>query len=119
MIRCRLPGGVCDSKQWLQMDRISDEHGNGTFKLTTRQTFQFHGIVKGHLKPAMQAINRSMMDTIAACGDVSAYNWFRARRKILIAWLRSKCAVHGQPSAIAYSRSGVRVLEEPLRTLAT
>jgi sulfite reductase (NADPH) hemoprotein beta-component len=53
------------------MDRISDEHGNGTFKLTTRQTFQFHGIIKSHLKPAMQSINKSMMDTIAACGDVS------------------------------------------------
>jgi sulfite reductase (NADPH) hemoprotein beta-component len=53
------------------MDRISDEHGNSTFKLTTRQTFQFHGIIKKHLKPAMQAINKSMMDTIAACGDVS------------------------------------------------
>lgn len=71
MIRCRLPGGVCTPKQWEQMDRISDEHGNSTFKLTTRQTFQFHGIIKKHLKPAMQAINKSMMDTIAACGDVS------------------------------------------------
>nr|XP_031861655.1 sulfite reductase (NADPH) hemoprotein, beta-component [Kwoniella shandongensis]KAA5528727.1 sulfite reductase (NADPH) hemoprotein, beta-component [Kwoniella shandongensis] len=71
MIRVRMPGGVCDSKQWLAMDHISDEHGNGTFKLTTRQTFQFHGIVKAHLKKAMQAINRSLLDTIAACGDVN------------------------------------------------
>ncbi|WVR07565.1 sulfite reductase (NADPH) hemoprotein, beta-component [Kwoniella sp. DSM 27419] len=71
MIRVRLPAGVCSADQWLHMDRISDEHGNGTFKLTTRQTFQFHGIVKAHLKPAMQAINRSLLDTIAACGDVN------------------------------------------------
>ncbi|RSH82655.1 uncharacterized protein EHS24_007649 [Apiotrichum porosum] len=71
MIRVRMPGGVCTPEQWLHMHRIADEHGNGTFKLTTRQTFQFHGIVKKHLKPAMQAINRSLLDTIAACGDVN------------------------------------------------
>jgi sulfite reductase (NADPH) hemoprotein beta-component len=71
MIRCRMPGGVCKPEQWLAIDDISDEHGNGTFKLTTRQTFQFHGIIKKHLKPAMQAINRTLLDTIAACGDVN------------------------------------------------
>lgn len=71
MIRCRLPGGVSTAKQWIQMDDISNELGNETMKLTTRQTFQFHGIVKGKLKPAMQAINRALMTTIAACGDVN------------------------------------------------
>ncbi|KAF2009911.1 thiamine diphosphate-binding protein [Aaosphaeria arxii CBS 175.79] len=71
MIRCRLPGGVATPKQWLQMDEISSTLGNETMKLTTRQTFQFHGIVKGKLKPAMQAINKSLMTTIAACGDVN------------------------------------------------
>jgi sulfite reductase (NADPH) hemoprotein beta-component len=71
MIRCRMPGGVCKPEQWLAIDQISDEHGNGTFKLTTRQTFQFHGIIKKHLKPAMQAINKTLLDTIAACGDVN------------------------------------------------
>ena len=71
MIRCRLPGGIATPKQWVQMDDISTELGNETMKLTTRQTFQFHGVVKGKLKPAMQAINRSLMTTIAACGDVN------------------------------------------------
>ncbi|KAK0627791.1 hypothetical protein B0T14DRAFT_513355 [Immersiella caudata] len=71
MIRCRLPGGVSTPKQWIQMDDISNELGNETMKLTTRQTFQFHGIVKAKLKPAMQAINRALMTTIAACGDVN------------------------------------------------
>jgi sulfite reductase (NADPH) hemoprotein beta-component len=71
MIRCRLPGGVSTAKQWIQMDDIANELGNETMKLTTRQTFQFHGVVKGKLKPAMQAINRSLMTTIAACGDVN------------------------------------------------
>lgn len=71
MIRCRLPSGVSTAKQWVQMDDIANTLGNETMKLTTRQTFQFHGIVKGKLKPAMQAINRSLMTTIAACGDVN------------------------------------------------
>ncbi|KAF8327148.1 sulfite reductase subunit beta [Cantharellus anzutake] len=71
MIRVRMPGGVCRPDQWLAMDRIADERGNGTFKLTTRQTFQFHGVIKRHLKPAIQAINKSLLDTIAACGDVN------------------------------------------------
>ncbi|KAF2157646.1 sulphite reductase hemo protein, beta subunit [Myriangium duriaei CBS 260.36] len=71
MIRCRLPGGVATPDQWIQMDAISDNLGNETMKLTTRQTFQFHGVVKGKLKPAMQAINRALMTTIAACGDVN------------------------------------------------
>ncbi|EEP75501.1 sulfite reductase beta subunit [Uncinocarpus reesii 1704] len=71
MIRCRLPGGVATPSQWLQMDAISSAYGNETMKLTTRQTFQFHGVVKGKLRAAMQAINRSLMSTIAACGDVN------------------------------------------------
>ena len=71
MIRVRMPGGVCDSQQWLLMDQIADEHGNGTLKITTRQTFQFHGVIKRHLKPAIQDINRALLDTLAACGDVN------------------------------------------------
>ncbi len=59
MIRCRLPGGVATPAQWIQMDDISTHLGNETIKLTTRQTFQFHGVVKRKLKPAMQAINRA------------------------------------------------------------
>jgi sulfite reductase (NADPH) hemoprotein beta-component len=73
MIRVRMPGGVCMPSQWLQMDQIADEHGSGTFKITTRQTFQFHGVIKRHLKPAIQDINRALLDTLAACGDVNRY----------------------------------------------
>ncbi|KAK4705861.1 sulfite reductase (NADPH) hemoprotein beta-component, partial [Phenoliferia sp. Uapishka_3] len=71
MVRMRLPAGVCDPSQWLAVDAISDKRGNSTFKLTTRQTFQFHGIVKANLKPAMQEINKMLLDTVAACGDVN------------------------------------------------
>ncbi|OKL57655.1 Sulfite reductase [Talaromyces atroroseus] len=71
MIRCRLPGGVATPSQWLQMDAISSAHGNETMKLTTRQTFQFHGVIKSKLRSAMQAINKALMTTLAACGDVN------------------------------------------------
>ncbi|AEO60520.1 hypothetical protein MYCTH_2309766 [Thermothelomyces thermophilus ATCC 42464] len=88
MIRCRLPGGVSTAKQWIQMDDISNELGNQTMKLTTRQTFQFHGVVKGKLKPAMQAINRALMTTIAACGDVN--------RNVMCSPLPSQSKYHRQ-----------------------
>ena len=71
LIRVRLPGGVSTSNQWLQMDRLADTHANGTLKLTTRQAFQLHGVIKKNLKPTIQGINKALMDTIAACGDVN------------------------------------------------
>lgn len=71
MVRVRLPGGVATPEQWLAMDRICEERANGTLKITTRQTFQLHGIVKHNLKKAMQEMNMALMDTIAACGDVN------------------------------------------------
>lgn len=93
MIRCRLAGGVATPKQWLQMDEISTKLGNETMKLTTRQTFQFHGIVKTKLKPAMQAINQALMTTIAACGDVN--------RNVMCSSLPEHSAFHKQVHAIS------------------
>ncbi|KAI8899755.1 sulfite reductase [NADPH] beta subunit [Globomyces pollinis-pini] len=71
MIRVRVPGGRATPAQWIAMDDISDKWANGTIKLTTRQAFQFHGILKNVLKRSMQDINKSLLDTIAACGDVN------------------------------------------------
>ncbi|MDG2122467.1 MAG: NADPH-dependent assimilatory sulfite reductase hemoprotein subunit [Verrucomicrobiales bacterium] len=71
MIRVRVPGGVSTAAQWLRMDRLSDEYANGTIKLTTRQAYQLHGVIKGVLKKTIQEINASLMDTVAACGDVN------------------------------------------------
>ncbi len=71
MIRTRLPGGVCTPAQWLALDEIAVRHGNGTLRLTTRQAFQFHGVIKTELKTTMAAINATLIDTIAACGDVN------------------------------------------------
>lgn len=71
MIRVRLPAGVATPHQWLTMDNLANTHGNGTLKLTTRQTFQMHGILKWNLKSTIQEMNHALMDTIAACGDVN------------------------------------------------
>ncbi|KAJ8503311.1 hypothetical protein ONZ45_g10971 [Pleurotus djamor] len=71
MIRLRMPAGVCQPHQWLKLDQLADEHGNGTMKITTRQTFQFHGVIKRHLKPAIQDINRTLLDTLSAAGDLA------------------------------------------------
>lgn len=71
MIRVRLPAGVATPHQWLTMDNLANTHGNGTLKLTTRQTFQMHGILKWNMKSTIQEMNNALMDTIAACGDVN------------------------------------------------
>jgi sulfite reductase (NADPH) hemoprotein beta-component len=71
MVRVRLPGGVATPKQWLAMDDLAHRYGNGTLRLTTRQTFQMHGILKWNMKKNIQGINAALMDTIAACGDVN------------------------------------------------
>jgi sulfite reductase (NADPH) hemoprotein beta-component len=71
MIRTRLPGGVCTPQQWLALDAIARTYANGTLRLTTRQAFQVHGVIKRHLKATIAAMNASLIDTIAACGDVN------------------------------------------------
>lgn len=70
MARVRLPGGLCTPAQWLALDDAARRYANGTLRLTTRQTFQFHGILKRNLARHLQAINAAGLDTIAACGDV-------------------------------------------------
>eukprot|EP00933_Yihiella_yeosuensis_P073285 TRINITY_DN81923_c0_g1_i1.p1 TRINITY_DN81923_c0_g1~~TRINITY_DN81923_c0_g1_i1.p1 ORF type:complete len:963 (+),score=246.48 TRINITY_DN81923_c0_g1_i1:54-2891(+) len=70
MIRVRLPGGYCTAEQWLAMDECCEKFANGTLKITTRQTWQVHGVLKRDVKNTMRAINKACMDTLAACGDV-------------------------------------------------
>ncbi len=71
MVRLRLPGGVLSPQQWLGLDAIADDCSNGTLRLTTRQTFQFHEILKKDLKSFMQQINKLLLDSKGACGDVN------------------------------------------------
>ncbi|WP_434027369.1 assimilatory sulfite reductase (NADPH) hemoprotein subunit [[Pseudomonas] boreopolis] len=71
MIRIRAPGGVFSPEQWLKLDAIATTWANHSLRVTTRQTFQFHGVIKRELKATMQAINAAALDTISACGDVN------------------------------------------------
>lgn len=71
MLRVRMPGGVSTPEQWLVMDELAQKYGNNTLKLTTRETFQMHGILKWNMKKTIQKINEALLDTIAACGDVN------------------------------------------------
>ncbi|WP_125931981.1 assimilatory sulfite reductase (NADPH) hemoprotein subunit [Thiosocius teredinicola] len=71
MLRARLPGGVCSAQQWLAIDEVGRELGNGSIRLTTRQTFQYHGILKKNLKPLIKRINQAMIDSIGGCGDIN------------------------------------------------
>ncbi|WP_303311158.1 NADPH-dependent assimilatory sulfite reductase hemoprotein subunit [Hymenobacter sp. BT730] len=71
MIRVRVPGGVASSAQWLRMDELADAYGNHTLKLTTRQAFQLHGVLKRDLKETIQGFNDALLDSIAGCGDVN------------------------------------------------
>ena len=71
MVRMRVPAGILSPKQWLKVEKLAVERANHTIRLTTRETVQFHGILKGNLKPLMQGLHADLMDTIAACGDVN------------------------------------------------
>ena len=71
MARLRIPGGQVSPAQWVALHEIARERANGTIRLTTRETVQFHGILKGNLRPAIVAMDAALLDTIAACGDVN------------------------------------------------
>ncbi|KAJ2909795.1 Sulfite reductase [NADPH] subunit beta, partial [Coemansia aciculifera] len=107
MIRVRLPGGVATPAQWLAMDALADEHGNASLKITTRQTFQLHGVLKRNLRASMRAINRALMDTIAACGDVNrnvvaSANPQQAHLQPEVARLAADISAHLLPATSAY-----------------
>ncbi len=71
MLRTRSPGGYIPPQLYLTLDKLADEYGNGTLRVTTRQGFQLHGILKKNLKAAVSAIVRNMGSTLSACGDVN------------------------------------------------
>lgn len=72
MLRCRLPGGVIDTKQWLAIDNFSERYTlYGAIRLTTRQTFQLHGLLKPQLKNVHQLLYKLGLDSIATAGDVN------------------------------------------------
>src|ERR1700712_3276180 len=71
MVRMRIPAGIVTPAQWLAIEKLALERANGTIRLTTRETVQLHGILKGNLQSLMQGLDDVSLDTIAACGDVN------------------------------------------------
>lgn len=72
MLRARLPGGVITPKQWIEIDKFAQDYSiYGSIRLTTRQTFQFHGVLKPHIKSMHQTLNATGIDSIATAGDVN------------------------------------------------
>ncbi|CAI8704156.1 sulfite reductase, hemoprotein subunit [Brevibacillus sp. IT-7CA2] len=71
MVRVRAAGGVVTPEQWLMMDDIAQQFANGTIRLTTRQSFQLHGVIKWNMKQVIQEVNEALLSTLAACGDVN------------------------------------------------
>ncbi|MBS0214778.1 MAG: assimilatory sulfite reductase (NADPH) hemoprotein subunit [Proteobacteria bacterium] len=97
MIRTRTPGGVVSPEQWLKLDHVATTYAERGLRITTRQAFQFHGVIKRELKATMQAINAAMIDTVAACGDVN--------RGIMVAAnpheSRAYAGIHAQAAALS------------------
>ncbi|MDR0183118.1 assimilatory sulfite reductase (NADPH) hemoprotein subunit [Lysobacter arvi] len=97
MIRTRTPGGVVTPAQWLRLDAVATTYAERGLRITTRQAFQFHGVIKTELKSTMQAINAALIDTLAACGDVN--------RNVAVAanplQSRAHAQVHAQAAALS------------------
>jgi sulfite reductase (ferredoxin) len=70
MARARIPSGVLTADQYLALDELAREYGNGSIRLTTRQSIQYHGVLKGDVRPLIRAMNARLVSTLAACGDV-------------------------------------------------
>ena len=95
MIRVRIPGGVLTPQQWLALDKVARDYGNGTMRLTTRQTVQLHGVIKSNLKATLKAIDTVLLNSIAACGDIN--------RNVMCNVLPEQSRAHA--AAIALARS--------------
>ena len=121
MIRARLPGGVVRPEQWLIFDDIATTYAGRGLRITTRQTFQWHGVIKRNLKPTMQAINKAMATTIAACGDinrqvVSSVNPQLSSQHQLVQEWTQKLSDHFIPRTRAYHEiwlDGEKITDEP------
>lgn len=119
MIRTRLPGGRCSAAQLLAELDLADRFGNGTLRMTSRQGFQHHHILKKNIRETIAAINEAKLSTIAACGDVSR-NVMSCPAPIVGDTIRdamyemaAKCAEHFKPKSGAYYEVWLRDLDDP------
>ena len=97
MIRVRIPGGVLTAKQWLALEQVAHDYGNGTVRMTTRQTVQLHGVIKSNLKATLKEIDAVLLNSIAACGDVN--------RNVMCNVLPEQSRAHAESIALARSLS--------------
>ncbi|NNM62645.1 MAG: NADPH-dependent assimilatory sulfite reductase hemoprotein subunit [Steroidobacteraceae bacterium] len=107
MVRVRMPGGVCRPEQWLAFDALARDTADGSLRLTTRQTFQFHGVRKRELKKHVQGIVACGLDTLGACGDVnrnviSTANPLRSAAHAAAGELAHRIGAHLLPKTGAY-----------------
>ncbi|TCT09721.1 assimilatory sulfite reductase (NADPH) hemoprotein subunit [Paralcaligenes ureilyticus] len=121
MIRARLPGGIVTPKQWLAFDHIATTWATRGLRITTRQTFQLHGVPKRNLKNVMQAIHEAMSTTLAACGDVnrqvvSSVNPLLSSQHQVVQDWTEKLSAHFLPHTRAYAEiwlDGKKISNEP------
>jgi sulfite reductase (NADPH) hemoprotein beta-component len=107
MIRVRIPGGVLTRPQWLALDQVARDYGNGSMRLTTRQTVQLHGVIKANLKPTLKTIDAVLLSSIAACGDVNRNvmcnpNPYQSHAHAAAIELARKISKHLEPRTPAY-----------------
>ncbi|GER88704.1 sulfite reductase subunit beta [Dictyobacter vulcani] len=107
MIRSRIPGGALTAEQYLVQDDLSERYGNQTMRITTRQSFQLHGILKGDIHSTIHSINESLLSTLAACGDVNRNVMacpapVSSRAQAQIQEIAHKLAIHLAPKSKAY-----------------
>lgn len=107
MIRARIPGGALTAKQYLVLDELSERNGNQSIRLTTRQSVQLHGILKGDIHDTIHSINESLLSTLSACGDVNRNVMacpapVSSRAQAQIQDIAYKLAMHLAPKSQAY-----------------
>jgi sulfite reductase (NADPH) hemoprotein beta-component len=126
MVRVRLPGGICSPAQWLKLDELARAYGGETLRLTTRQTFQLHRVLKHNLQPAIRGLRDVLLDTRAACGDdargvMGSVNPQLSALHADVAALAKRASDHAIPKSGAYreiwyaeERETIEGTEEPL-----
>ncbi len=107
MVRSRIPGGTLTAEQYLAEDTIAGQYANGTLRITTRQAFQLHGVLKGDLRPTIHDINKSLLSTLAACGDVNRNVMacpapVTSRAQAQVQEVANRIALHLAPHSHAY-----------------
>ncbi len=107
MVRSRIPGGTLTAEQYLAEDTIAGQYANGTLRITTRQSFQLHGVLKGDLRPTIHDINKSLLSTLAACGDVNRNVMacpapVTSRAQAQVQEIANRIALHLAPHSHAY-----------------